>query len=42
MKFSICVFLVLSGAFAFAQQPTVQPADALGKLSFMQGDWAGK
>jgi hypothetical protein len=42
MKFPICGLLVLSGAFAFGQQPGVQPADALGKLSFMQGDWAGK
>jgi hypothetical protein len=42
MKFPICVLLALSGAFAFGQQPGVQPADALGKLSFMQGDWAGK
>jgi Protein of unknown function (DUF1579) len=42
MKFPICILLVLSGAFVFGQQPSVQPADALGKLSFMQGDWAGK
>lgn len=42
MKFSICVLLALSSAFAFAQQPAVQPADALNKLSFMQGNWAGK
>ena len=46
MKFLACVLFALSGAFAVAQQPagqsTVQPADALARLAFMQGDWAGK
>jgi hypothetical protein len=42
MKFLVSVLLLVSGAFAFGQQPSVQPADALGKLSFMQGDWIGK
>jgi hypothetical protein len=42
MKFLIYVFLAVSAALAFGQQPTMQPADALSKLGFMQGDWAGK
>jgi hypothetical protein len=42
MKFSVCILLVLSSAIAFGQQQSMQPADALAKLSFMQGDWAGK
>jgi Protein of unknown function (DUF1579) len=42
MKFAAAAFLVLSSAVAFAQQTPVQPADALAKLAFMQGDWAGK
>lgn len=29
-------------AAALAQQPALQPADALAKLAFLQGDWAGK
>jgi hypothetical protein len=42
MRFLVCVLLAASGVLAFGQQPDVQPADALSKLSFMQGDWAGK
>ncbi len=42
MKFAATIFLALSSASAFAQQPAIQPADALAKLAFMQGDWAGK
>jgi len=42
MKILVSVLLVLSSSFALAQQPGIQPADALNKLSFMQGDWAGK
>jgi hypothetical protein len=42
MKFAAAVFLALTSAFAFAQQPAIQPADALAKLSFMQGIWLGK
>ena len=42
MKVLVCTLLALSGAVAFGQQQTLQPADALSKLSFMQGDWAGK
>jgi hypothetical protein len=47
MKFLVCVLLFVSGAFASGQQAGVQqagvkPADALDKLAFMQGDWAGK
>ena len=42
MKVFVCTLLALSGAVAFGQQQTMQPADALNKLSFMQGEWAGK
>jgi hypothetical protein len=42
MKFFVCVLFAASGALALGQQQSPQPADALGKLSFMQGDWAGK
>jgi hypothetical protein len=42
MKFLVCFLFLVSGALALGQQPNVQPADALAKLSFMQGDWAGK
>ncbi len=42
MKFPIAVLFAVSGLLAFGQQPSIQPADALNKLSFMQGDWAGK
>jgi hypothetical protein len=42
MKFLVCVVLAFGSAFALGQQPSVQPVDALGKLSFMQGDWVGK
>jgi hypothetical protein len=42
MKFFVCVLLAVSGVAAFGQQQSMQPADALDKLSFMQGDWSGK
>jgi Protein of unknown function (DUF1579) len=42
MKFAAAVFLALSSVLGFAQQPAIQPADALNKLSFMQGSWVGK
>jgi hypothetical protein len=42
MKFLVCFLFSVSGALAFGQHQDVQPADALNKLSFMQGDWAGK
>jgi hypothetical protein len=42
MKFLVCFLFAVSGALAFGQHQDVQPADALNKLSFMQGDWAGK
>jgi len=42
MKSLLCVLLAASAAFALAQQTAIQPADALAKLSFMQGDWTGK
>jgi hypothetical protein len=54
MKSLILAFFAMGGAFAMGQQPaaqpanpaavqpTVQPADALAKLAFMEGDWAGK
>ena len=42
MKLFACVLLAGCGGFAFGQRQTVQPADALNNLKFMQGDWAGK
>lgn len=42
MKFLVCVALAMSGALAFAQPPAIPPADALNKIAFMQGNWAGK
>jgi hypothetical protein len=42
MKFLVCAVLAASGVLAFGQQQPMQPADALNKLSFMQGDWTGK
>ena len=42
MKFLVSFLFALSGVIAVGQQPSVQPADALAKLAFMQGDWAGK
>jgi hypothetical protein len=42
MKFPTCILFAVSSVLAFGQQPSMQPADALAKLSFMQGDWAGK
>ena len=42
MKFLVFALFAVSGPLALGQQPAVQPADALNKLSFMQGDWAGK
>jgi len=50
MKLFLFAFLALSGSLAVAQQlaaqpasqSAVQPVDALAKLAFMQGDWAGK
>jgi hypothetical protein len=42
MKSLVCVLLAVNCTLALGQQPATQPADALNKLSFMQGDWAGK
>ncbi len=42
MKFLVSLLFALGGVVTIAQQPGVQPADALAKLAFMQGDWAGK
>ncbi|MGD0893639.1 MAG: DUF1579 family protein [Terracidiphilus sp.] len=42
MKGFAYVLLALSGAVALGQQPSLTPADALNKIAFMQGDWAGK
>jgi hypothetical protein len=42
MRIAAGIFLALGSALAFAQQPAIQPADALNKLSFMQGNWTGK
>ena len=42
MKFSFCILFAVSNLLAFGQPHSIEPADALAKLSFMQGDWAGK
>ena len=50
MKPFVFVLFAVTAAFAVGQQPAgqpagqsgVQPADALARLTFMQGDWAGK
>jgi hypothetical protein len=42
MKVFVYFLLVVSGVFVSSQQPALSPADALGKLAFMQGDWVGK
>ena len=42
MKFSVCILMAVSSALSFGQQQVMQPADALAKLSFMQGEWTGK
>lgn len=42
MKVLVCVLFAVAAACAIGQQANIQPADALTKLSFMQGDWAGK
>jgi hypothetical protein len=46
MKLFVFVLFAVSGAFVAGQQPaaqfTVSPADALTRIAFMQGDWAGK
>jgi hypothetical protein len=41
MKFFALALLSICAISALAQQSAMQPADALAKLSFMQGDWAG-
>jgi hypothetical protein len=42
MRIAAGIFLALGSVLVFAQQPAMQPADALNKLSFMQGNWTGK
>ena len=42
MKFFVSFLFALNSFIAIGQQSTVQPADALAKLAFMQGDWMGK
>jgi hypothetical protein len=42
MRIAAGIFLALGSALISAQQPALQPADALNKLSFMQGNWVGK
>ena len=42
MKFPFFIILALASTIAVAQQTSVQPTDALNKLSFMQGDWSGQ
>jgi Protein of unknown function (DUF1579) len=42
VKFLAVVLLAVNGALTFGQQQAMQPTEALAKLSFLQGDWAGK
>jgi len=42
MKFLVGFVVAVSGALAFGEAPAIQPADALAKLAFMQGEWSGK
>ena len=42
MKALVWVLLVVGSVAAVGQTALVDPAEALGKLAFMQGDWAGK
>lgn len=42
MKFPVSILLALASTLAVAQQPAIASADALARLSFMQGNWAGK
>ena len=46
MRIAAGIFLALYSIMVCAQQPAAQPptqpADALNKLAFMQGNWAGK
>ena len=42
MKLAVGIVLALSSVSALAQPSAIQPADGLNKLSFMQGNWAGK
>ena len=42
MKFPVCILFAVSSVLAYGQEQGMQPAEALAKLSFMQGDWAGK
>jgi hypothetical protein len=41
MKLLVYFLVAVSGAVALGQQ-AMQPADALNKLAFMRGEWAGK
>jgi hypothetical protein len=42
MRIFAGIFLALGSVLVSAQQPAMQPADALNKLAFMQGNWVGK
>jgi|ERR1700722_4476435 len=42
MKFFVCVILAASVVPALGQQQAMQPAEALNKISFLQGEWSGK
>lgn len=42
MKGLLWVLLAVSCVAAVGQTAAVDPAEALGKLAFMQGDWTGK
>lgn len=41
MKFIVCLLFAAGSALALGQQQSMQSADALAKLAFMQGDWSG-
>jgi len=42
VRSAVGVLVAIVSAVGFAQQQPVQPADALARLLFMQGYWAGK
>jgi len=42
MKGLVWVLMVVCCVAAVGQTPAVDPAEALGRLAFLQGDWAGR
>ena len=42
MRFLVCLISLLGGALAFGQQSASPQTGGLNKLSWMEGDWAGK